>query len=397
MDIPPHERIRYRSWKNRKTWEAVPVIKLNLAFAAAAIGIAAAINPVSVQAKEVRIVIGASGDGALQRGMRLFAKKIEEKSGGNYTGKVFEGTLLNYSETTKGLSTGVAEVGYMVPAYVRGEFPLTNYGIDIVATIVEPVAVGAAMSEFIYTCKPCLKEFKRKNQVFMGFSVVSSYVFMSKKLINDLSELKGMRIRGFSAFNKLVGQWGAAAVSVPVSEVYQALSSGHIEGNIHLWDIIKSYSLGDHVKYVYDTPIGIYGGNSMFNTNLDFWKSLSTENKRNFISAAAESLAFTTVEYTANDRKLANNAAELKVKEVKTPDSIRKSIIKFRENNINDVLKAAETNDKIPNAKELGKHLLSLVEKWRGLVKGIDQTNVDAVAKLYRDNLFNNIDLSSLE
>ncbi len=373
------------------------MIKLNLAFAAAAIGIAAAINPVSVQAKEVRIVIGASGDGALQRGMRLFAKKIEEKSGGNYTGKVFEGTLLNYSETTKGLSTGVAEVGYMVPAYVRGEFPLTNYGIDIVATIVEPVAVGAAMSEFIYTCKPCLKEFKRKNQVFMGFSVVSSYVFMSKKLINDLSELKGMRIRGFSAFNKLVGQWGAAAVSVPVSEVYQALSSGHIEGNIHLWDIIKSYSLGDHVKYVYDTPIGIYGGNSMFNTNLDFWKSLSTENKRNFISAAAESLAFTTVEYTANDRKLANNAAELKVKEVKTPDSIRKSIIKFRENNINDVLKAAETNDKIPNAKELGKHLLSLVEKWRGLVKGIDQTNVDAVAKLYRDNLFNNIDLSSLE
>lgn len=370
---------------------------VKLAFAAAALGAAAMLAPISAQAEEVRIVMGASGDGALQRGMNLFAEKIEEGTGGAYTGKVFAGTLLSYAETTEGLTNGTAQIGYMVPAYVRGEFPLTNYAIDIVATIVEPVVVGGAMTEFIFTCEPCLAEFKRRNQAFTGFAVVSSYVLMSQKLLEDVSDLKGMKIRGFSAFNKLVGQWDASAISVNVGEVYEALSSGRLEGNIHLWDIIKSYSLGDHVEYVYDAPIGIYGGNSMFNINLDFWKSLSQENKRVFLNAANDALAYATVEYTANDRKLADNAAELNVKEVATPASIAESIDLFRENNIKEVIVSAESDDTIPDAKEHGDRLLALIEKWRGLVAGIDRKNVGAVAKLYQEQIYDKVDLSTLE
>lgn len=367
------------------------------AFITAAFGIAASLAPLPVQAEEVRIVMGASGDGPLQQGQRLFAKKIEEGTGGAYTGKVFAGTLLSYAETTEGLTNGSAHIGYMVPAYVRGEFPLTNYAIDIVATVTEPVVVGGAMTEFMFSCKPCLEEFKRRNQAFTGFAVVGSYVLMSNKTLNDVSDLKGMKIRGFSAFNKLVGQWDANAISVNVGEVYEALSSGRLEGNIHLWDIIKTYSLGDHVKYVYDAPIGIYGGNSMFNINLDFWKSLSAEHKQVFMTSANEALAYATVNYAANDRKLAASAAELKVEEIKTPDSIRKSIDMFRDGNIKDVIKAAAEDDTIPNSEELGDRLLALLDKWRGLVKGIDETDVDAVAKLYQEQIYNGIDLATLE
>lgn len=370
---------------------------VKLAFAAAAFGMASVLAPVSALAEEVRIVMGASGDGALQRGMRLFAEKIEEGTGGAYTGKVFAGTLLSYAETTEGLTNGTAQIGYMVPAYVRGEFPLTNYAIDIVATVVEPVVVGGAMTEFIFTCEPCLDEFKRRNQAFTGFAVVSSYVLMSKTKLEDVSDLKGMKIRGFSAFNKLVGQWDANAIAVNVGEVYEALSSGRLEGNIHLWDIIKSYSLGDHVEYVYDAPIGIYGGNSMFNINLDFWKSLSPENKKVFLNAANDALAYATVNYTANDRKLAANAAELNVMEMETPVSIRESIDLFRENNIKEVIAAAQEDDTIPDANDHGDRLLALIEKWRGLVKGIDQTDVDAVAKLYQEQIYDKVDLSTLE
>jgi TRAP-type C4-dicarboxylate transport system substrate-binding protein len=111
-----------------------------------------------------------------------------------------------------------------------------------------------------------------------------------------------MRIRGFGAFNQPVGQMDAAAVSVPVGEVYNALSTGILEANIHLWDIINTYSLGDSIGYVYDTPIGIYGGNAMFNTNLDFWKSLSEDHKRAFFTSAGDSLAYATVMYIENNK-----------------------------------------------------------------------------------------------
>lgn len=370
---------------------------LGTAVATATLGLALALMPMVSEAKEIRIAMGASGDGALQKAQRLFAQKIEEKTGGAYTGRTFEGTLLNYTEMAQGVATGVVEVGYWPPAYVPGEFPLTNYATNIVATIVEPVAVGAALSEFVLTCAPCIEEFRRKNQVFQGFSVVSPYVFMTNERVNDLSDLKGMRIRGFSAFNKLVGQWEAAAIAVPVSEVYQAMATGALQGNIHLWDIIDTYSLGDSVDYVYDMPIGLYGGNAMFNTNMDFWKSLSDEDKRNFFSAAGESLAYATVMYQENNKTLMANEEELKVQQVETPPSIRASIQTFRDNNVREVIEAARSDPALPNSDEMAERLLGLVEKWRGLVAGIDATDVEAVAALYRSELFDKIDLSTLE
>lgn len=368
-----------------------------ISVATAALGLALAVIPISVGAKEVRIAMGASGDGALQKAQRLFAQKIEEKTGGAYTGRTFEGTLLNYTEMAQGVATGVVEVGYWPPAYVPGEFPVTNYATNITATIVEPVVVGAALSEFILTCAPCIEEYRRKNQVFMGFAVVSPYVFMTKDLVEDVTDLKGMRIRGFSAFNKLVGMWGAAAIAVPVSEVYQAFATGHLAGNIHLWDIIDTYSLGDNVEYVYDAPIGIYAGNAMFNTNLDFWRSLSEEDKRHFFTSAGESLAYATVMYLQNNKALQADADKLKVQEVPTPPSILAVIEEFQANNITDVIASARTDDAIPGSDEIGERVLALIEKWRGLVAEIDATDVDAVAALYRSELFDKIDLSTLE
>lgn len=370
---------------------------LETAATAAVLGLAFAMAPISTEAKEVRIAMGASGDGALQKAQRLFAQKIEEKTGGAYTGRTFEGTLLNYTEMAQGVATGVVEIGYWPPAYVPGEFPITNYATNIAATIVEPVAVGGALTEFIMTCEPCIEEFRRKNQVFMGFSVVSPYVFMTKDLVEDVSDLKGMRIRGFSAFNKLVGMWDAAAIAVPVSEVYQAFATGHLEGNIHLWDIIDTYSLGDNMQYVYDTPIGIYAGNAMFNTNLDFWKSLSEENKQHFFTSAGESLAYATVMYLENNKTLSANAEKLKVEEVATPPSILTVIEEFQANNITDVISSARSVDAIPESDAQGERVLALIEKWRGLVEGIDATDVDAVAALYRAEIYDKIDVSTFE
>lgn len=113
--------------------------------------------------------------------MYFFAERIEEKTDCELTGKVYKGSLLNYAEIPKGLAEGVADVGYVVPAYVRREFPVSNYLTDITSTTMEPVAVGGAMSEVIYNCEPCLAEHKRQNQIFMGFAVIGPYRLMSSK------------------------------------------------------------------------------------------------------------------------------------------------------------------------------------------------------------------------
>ena len=88
----------------------------------AALSLTLAFSPISAGAKEVRIAMGASGDGALQKAQRLYAKNIEERTGGAYTGRTYEGTLLNYVEMAQGVATGIVEVGYWPPAYVPGDY-----------------------------------------------------------------------------------------------------------------------------------------------------------------------------------------------------------------------------------------------------------------------------------
>jgi hypothetical protein len=101
--------------------------------------------------------------------------------------------------------------------------------------------------------------------------------------------------------------------------------------------------------------------------------------------------------YIENNKKLIANAKGLKVEHVKTPASIHAVIESFKANNVIETIEAAKTDKNITNGGEMGEQVVALIEKWRGLVGGIDETNVDAVAKLYRDQLFDKIDLSTLE
>jgi TRAP-type transport system periplasmic protein len=103
------------------------------------------------------------------------------------------------------------------------------------------------------------------------------------------------------------------------------------------------------------------------------------------------------VMYLKNNVVLAGNAKKLKVEEVETPASIRTSIETFQSNNVKEVIEAARSDAAIPNSDQMAERVLALIDKWRDLVAGIDAKDVDAVAALYRKELFDKIDLSTLE
>lgn len=150
-----------------------------------------------------------------------------------------------------------------------------------------------------------------------------------------------MKVRGFGAFNDLVSSLGATSVTLTANEVYEAFSNGQLDANIHLWDLISSLSLGDYVDYMYSYPVGIYGGNSMYNTNLDFWRSLSDENKEKFVEAAAESVSHVTVTYFAGEEELAASGDELGVGAVEMPADVQQKVEDFQKANIQKVIDTA--------------------------------------------------------
>lgn len=361
------------------------------AFALGAIAAAA-----TVQADELRIAIGNTGDSALVRGMYRFAAEIEKGTDGRYTGKVYELSLLNYAEAMTGVRDGIADVGYVIPAYARGEFPYGNLLVDMATAGVNPVAIAGAANEYLVNCKKCIDEYKAQNQVFLGTSVIGPYYMMSVDKITKPEDFKGKKIRGFGPFGRWVEAMGATAVVLGANDIYEAISQGQLDGNTHTLDVLKSLSIGEVTDYVLDAPIGVYIGNNMFNLNRDVWNDMSAEDKKAFITAGGSSVAWTTVKYWAENQALFNNPSSVGVQIVEPSEAVRKATEDFRANDLKTVAKLNKEKFHIEDAAEQLAIINGLVDKWAGLTANVDVTDDKAVADLFVKEIFSKIDPSSL-
>lgn len=359
-------------------------------------GALSAMSAAPAQAEEIRIAIGAPGDSPLQRGMRMFAEKIGENTKGEFTGKTYEGSLLSYAEATAGVRDGIADVAYVVPAYTRAEFPNTNLVVDMATASDDPVVMAAAATEFMYTCAPCMQEFNEQNQVFLGFAVIGPYYLMSVDKVSTLDDFKGKTFRGFGPFGRWVDALGATSVVVGATDIFEAMNQGQIHGNTHTLDVLKSLSIGEVADYVLDAPIGLYVGNAMFNTNRDRWNGLSLENKKAFIAAASDSIAWATVEYFKVNSNYLNDPASVGVEVVQPAADVAEATAAFR---ANDLVTVAELNINkygIADANEQVARMKELIAKWTEVFSAVDSTDAAVVQKVFAEQLFSQVDPSAI-
>ncbi len=371
-------------------------LKLKAALVAGCMGLAAMTASAPSQADELRIAIGNTGSGGLVRGMYEFAKQIEARTEGRYTGKVFELSLLNFAESMTGVRDGIADVAYVVPAYHRGEFPYGNLLVDMATAGVNPVAIAGAANEYLATCEKCLNEYKAQNQVFLGTSVIGPYYLMSVDKITTLDDFKGKKIRGFGPFGRWVEAMGATAVVLGANDIYESISQGQLDGNTHTLDVLRSLSIGEVTDYLLDAPIGVYIGNSMFNLNRDVWNDMSDADKKSFILAGGSSVAWTTVTYWGENQHLFQNPGTVGVEVTQPSAEVAAATAKFRANDLKTVAKLNKDKFGIDDAEEQLAIINGLVEKWVKLTENVDVTDRDAISELFVKEIFAKIDPAKL-
>ena len=360
------------------------------ALAALTIGLA-----LPVAAEELRIASGTVSKNALNGGMDKFAALIEEKTGGAYTGKTFPGTLLTFAEMLNGVRDGVVDVGFNIPAYARAEFPQTNLLSDMSTASSEPLVMLGAINEYMFTCGECLSEFAAMNHVFMGFAPLGPYYLMSNDPIASLEDFKGKSIRGVGPFGRWVEAMGGKSVVVTASDVYEALNQGQLDGNTQGLDTLKSQSFGEIVDYVTNVPIGLYLGSAMYDVNRDRWNGLSDDHKRAFLDAAAEGLAWTTINYYAENAIFLEDPSLGGVELVEPDAALAAASEKFQQEDLDTVASMAVEKG-IADAPARVEVLRALVQKWEGLVAGIDPKDDAAVADLLKREVFDKIDASAI-
>jgi TRAP-type transport system periplasmic protein len=199
-----------------------------------------------------------------------WADEVGKRTSGRVKIRVYPGaTLMPAQQTYDGITKEVADIGYGIFAYHRGRFPLTEV-IDLPLGYRDPHVPSRMINEYHKKFRP--KELEDVKVLFLeahGRDIIST-----KKPVSKLSDLRGMKLRATGLSAKIVTALGGSAVGLPITDTYDAMSKGVIEGLVLDWGGLLNWRFGDVIKYHIESPgsastVAFY---TVFNK--DKWNSL---------------------------------------------------------------------------------------------------------------------------
>ena len=117
-------------------------------------------------------------------------------------------------------------------------------------------------------------------------------MFNTKRAINSVDDIKGMKIRtGGGVADLMAKELGASAFVKPAPESYELLSSGVADGVFFPMESIVSFKLDTVVKYATLFPGGFYSSAFGYFINEGKWSKLSKQDQDIIMAESGEKLA----------------------------------------------------------------------------------------------------------
>ncbi len=347
------------------------------------------------EAKELTFATGLPPTHTWAKAYTYVEQHIEERTGGTLSAEVYYGSLLNLKQSLTGLRDGIADAAMLVPGYHPAELPQTNLIIDLAMLGKNATVLSAAVSEYIFTCPECLAEAKANGSVFVAMTANAPYMLLTIEPMTTVESLRGKKIRSFSAFGRWVEYVGGIKMSLSANDIYDALSRGALDANLHPATELYNLNFGDVAKYVTRLPLGTYNGNE-FNFNIDTWRSLTTQQRRHMLDLFAEAAALTTVEFqNFNDEVLNTKAAEDGIEVLDPSPELVALTDRFILEDLANFDQMAKDNYGIQDAPQRVERFRSLIMRWRELLATIDANDVEAVTTLYKTEIWDKVDAAS--
>ena len=185
-----------------------------------------------------------------QKVFEPWAKKLEEQSKGQVKVKFFPGGALGKAPDHYALAEkGIADIIYTLNDYTPGRFPLT--------AVFELPFMGDTATGFAEAMWKTYEKFPEMQKEYGAVKTLALWAhpagsfFTLKKPIEKIDDFKGMKIRTANPFvTKALKEFGAAPVSMPVTETYTALERGVVDGTVLPYEGIWVFKMADLVKHV---------------------------------------------------------------------------------------------------------------------------------------------------
>ncbi len=213
-----------------------------------------------------------------------WSREIEKRTAGKVKITVFPGgTLTPAAQTYDNVVKGIADIGFSCFSYTMGKFPLMEV-IDLPLGYKSGSQATKLVNAFYTKFQP-----KELNDVKV--LIVHAHgpgIVHSKKPVNKLEDLKGMKIRATGLAAKVVTALGAAPVGATMPETYDALRTGVVDGSMAPDEALKGWKWGEVVSYTTYNYGSAYTTAMFVVMNKAKWNSLPPDVQKVFDEVSKE-------------------------------------------------------------------------------------------------------------
>ncbi|MDX9827019.1 MAG: TRAP transporter substrate-binding protein [Spirochaetia bacterium] len=238
----------------------------------------ASLAPAASQAKEIKLRYSLLWPAShpITKLAQDWGKDVEAATAGRVKVTTFPGnTLAPPMQAYDAVVKGIADMAGNLLAYAPGRLPLSE-------VLQQPLGYlnGYQSSKLAnaYYKKFQPKEFDDVKVMYLH-GAAPGFIF-TKKAVNSIKDVKGLRIKANAENADIVINLGAAPVTMPVSDAYDSVQRGVIDGTLFPLEALQGYKIGEVVKTVIQ-DYGISYMTSMYVImNKDKWNSMLPEDQK---------------------------------------------------------------------------------------------------------------------
>jgi TRAP-type C4-dicarboxylate transport system substrate-binding protein len=186
--------------------------------------------------------------------------------------------------------TGVADIATGNQAPIPGRFPMTlMIELPFLGDSAEAISVALWRVHEKHLIRA--DEYKGTKLLTL-FASGPAQLFTAKGPLTSLDQLKGTKLRtsGITT-DKMAKTFGAVTVSTPVSEMYDVISKGVVDGTMTTHTAVQGWKVDKFLRYEGRVPGGLYFGPFFIVMNEDKWKAIAPVDQAAIMALSGEKLA----------------------------------------------------------------------------------------------------------
>ncbi len=326
-----------------------------------------------------------------------WSEAVKEATNGEVSIRlVLGGALIPAKATTQGISDGVAQIGLVSAAYTPSELPVSNALGDMGFASPDPMLLAFAYSDFMMNEPMGYNEWRNNGVIYGGAHSTPAYHYICRDELRTVEDFKGKRIRLFG------GGWarfaeeklGAISVNMTFGEIFTGLERGALDCVAADPTVLTSGpSIMELVKGYTTLNLSPYYTNATWIYNPDFWQGMTDEQRRAVFDESANALARLHVQYAAQvDESLAEASAG-GVSMIESTE-LQAAYDEWVAGDAATAREIAKSKFGIDDPDALYASFQTYIDKWSGLLDGVDRTSETELAALLKTNLYDAIDVS---